>query len=46
MVTVHGVGGPGVLDEVHAAATDAGRDVAALMVAEMSSLVPLPEENI
>jgi len=37
MVTVHGVGGPGVLDGVHTAATEVGRDVAALIVAEMSS---------
>jgi len=37
MVTVHGVGGPGVLDGVHTAAADVGRDVGALIVAEMSS---------
>ena len=37
MVTVHGVGGPGVLDGVAAAAKDAGREVVALIVAEMSN---------
>ena len=42
----HDVEGLGVLDGMHAAFTDAGRDVAALIVVEMSSLVPLPEENI
>ena len=46
MVTVHDVGRPGVLDGMHALATDAGRYVAALIVVEMSSVVPLPEENI
>ena len=37
LVTVHGVGGPGVLEGVHAAAKGKGREVGALIVAEMSS---------
>lgn len=37
MVTVHGIGGPGVMEGVHTAAVGAGRDVASLIVAEMSS---------
>lgn len=37
LVTVHGVGGPGVLEGVHAAANGKGREVGALIVAEMSS---------
>ena len=38
LVTVHGVGGPGVLEGVHAAANGKGREVGALIVAEMSSV--------
>ena len=37
LVTVHGVGGPGVLEGVQAAAKGKGRKVGALIVAEMSS---------
>lgn len=37
LVTVHGVGGPGVLDGVDAGAKAKGRNVGALIVAEMSS---------
>ena len=37
LVTVHGVGGPGVLEGVQTAAKGKGREVGALLVAEMSS---------
>jgi len=37
LVTVHGVGGPGVLEGVMSAAKGKGRDVGSLIVAEMSS---------
>jgi len=37
LVTVHGVGGPGVLEGVMTAAKEKGREVGVLIVAEMSS---------
>ena len=46
LVTVHGVGGPGVLEGVQTAAKGKVREVGALLVAEMAVLGTWPGESI